>query len=78
MTMETENKRPLPESLHEAYGWTEAAGELEQLAALTGDALAAYAAESAANNASNGDSTVTADDIEALAEWLRGGIGRTY
>ena len=61
----------IPTRLHAAYDWTAAAGELEELAALTGKALKAYCRESAANNAENGTGDVTSSDLADLAEWLR-------
>lgn len=60
----------LPEHLHDAYEWTEAAGELDELRDLSGADLAAYCDEAEANCRENGDSSVTADDLHALHAWL--------
>lgn len=62
------SKPKLPESLHAAHDWASAAGELEELASLQGDALRAYAEQSEANARDQG---VTALDIVELAEWLQ-------
>ena len=69
----------LPESLFYAYQWTDAAGELDELRMLTGDALAAYCRDSVANHADNRDpdgdwkGSLTESDLESLRDWLRGG-----
>ena len=60
----------LPDDLFDAYDWTHAAGEINELRALSGDALMQYCAQSAANNAANGDGTVTAGDLDRLHDWL--------
>ena len=60
----------LPAILANAYNWTDAAGELDELRGLTGEALATYCAESAANARTHGE-TVTELELESLAEWLR-------
>lgn len=65
--------RRLPPYLFAAHEHTEAGGELELLERLDGVELTSYARDSAANS----DETVSEDDIVDLAEWLRGGIGRT-
>ena len=65
--------KKLPTALFAAHEWTSAAGEIEQLRDLTGDALATYCAESAANCASEGDGDVTAGDLSALHDWLQPG-----
>ncbi len=59
---------PLPEHLYAAFAWTEAAGELEELASLSGEALDTYCRESVAN-CEDGD--VTESDLRELAEGLR-------
>lgn len=66
----TTTKKKLPADLHDAYAWTEAAGELGELSKLTGDDLTRYCAESAANCVSNGDGSVTEEDLESLHDWL--------
>jgi hypothetical protein len=64
--------RKLPERLFVAYEWTDAAGELDELASLTGEELTRYARESELNFEQDpSGAPVTADDIEALGEWLR-------
>ena len=65
--------RKLPADLHAAHEWTAAAGELDELASLSGAALDAYCRESAANWAADpsGD-RVTESDVRSLAEWLMG------
>lgn len=63
--------RNLPEHLHDAHSWTEAAGELEQLASLQGDALDTYARESAANAREHNEG-VSESDLRELNGWLRG------
>lgn len=62
--------KPLPERLYAAYDWTNAAGEVGTLATVTGDVLATYCRESAANAAEHGQHDVTESDLLALAEWL--------
>lgn len=62
----------LPERLHAAYNWTDAAGELDTLKRLRGCALAAYCIDSAANSTENGDGDVTEGDLELLHHWLNG------
>lgn len=39
----------LPEHLHPAYNWTDSAGEIDELRTRTGDRLAEYCRDSAAN-----------------------------
>jgi len=65
------NIKTLPVDLHDAYAWTEAAGELETLATLTGDALHAYAYESVQNAGEHGISGIYMGDLHDLATWLR-------
>jgi hypothetical protein len=60
----------LPEHLFDAYDWTNAAGELEELRTLAGDALQAYCAASSANATDNGTEPVTAYELEQLHDWL--------
>lgn len=63
-----------PASLHAAYEWTAAAGELDELRDATGDALEAYCRESAANSrehATHPHDAVTEDDLMALHDWLK-------
>lgn len=62
-------KRSLPERLHEAYNWTDAAGELITLKNLRGTALDDYIAGSA-GNASAHESSVTEANLLALHLWL--------
>ena len=67
------SQRHLPEDLHAAYEWTDAAGEVNELRSLEGPALTRYCRESARNWRDN-DGTgaeVTADDLSRLADWLR-------
>ncbi len=58
----------LPERLYAAFAWTEAAGELKELASLDPPELDTYCRESVAN-CEDGD--VTEFDLHELAEWLR-------
>ena len=60
----------LPEELHDAYEWTRAAGELDELRDLSGEALDAYCKESEENCRENGDGSVTASDLDSLHAWL--------
>lgn len=65
----------LPSTLHAAYDWTAAAGELDQLRDLTGEALLEYCRESADNSrehATHPHDAVTAGDLELLHDWLAG------
>jgi hypothetical protein len=72
-------KRPLPEGLHEAFNWTDAAGQIEELRLLRGIALLRYCVASARNYVdhygqppSHGlDVSSFARDIALLACWLR-------
>ena len=64
-------RRPLPEHLVPAHKWTEAAGELEELAQLHGEALARYARESADNARQNDVHDVSEGDLRDLAAWLQ-------
>ncbi len=66
--MTTTNR--LPEHLHEAYDWTAAAGELEDLAKLSGRNLEVYCHESEQNAQEHGYD-IPSESIEQLAEWLR-------
>ena len=61
----------LSTELHAAYKWTEAAGELDELASLKGDVLVAYAAQSEVNAIENDVTDVHASDLVELAAWLR-------
>lgn len=72
-------RSPLPASLTDAFAWTDAAGEIEELASLTDDALETYARESAANNRkeNGGDGSVSESDLLDLAAWLRAGAKET-
>lgn len=65
-------RRTLPAHLHDAYDWTDAAGELEQLRSLARKrrALERYCRESARNCRDNGDGTVTELALEELSAWL--------
>lgn len=63
-------KRYLPEYLWDAYNWTAAAGELDELATLTGFALVQYAHRSE-RNAREHEEKVSASDLQELAERLR-------
>jgi hypothetical protein len=71
MTMTTIQKfRPtsaLPERLHAAYDHTDVANELGELTWLSGAALDAYCAESAASS----EDAVSGSDLLALSLWLR-------
>ena len=67
----------LPQALHAAYDWTDAAGELDELRSLAEwpGALAMYATASEENAAEadldlGTEPNVFATDIVALAEWL--------
>lgn len=64
------HRRCLPSDLHAAYDWTAAAGELDELRSLSGEALERYCAESADNAAWHGNKDVTALDLQRLHEWL--------
>ena len=71
------NRAYLPQALHAAYEWTEAAGELDELRLLADwpGALASYATASAENAAEadldlGTEPDVFVADIVALAEWL--------
>ena len=61
--------RALPSSLHEAYEWTDAAGELPELRDAQGEDLLAYVAASEANSVEHGE-RVPAVDLLALHDWL--------
>lgn len=65
------NTKTLPVALHDSYAWTEAAGELELLASLTGNALHAYAYESVQNAGERNAHGIYMGDIHDLATWLR-------
>ena len=65
------NTKALPADLHDSYAWTEAAGELELLASLTGDALHAYAYESVQNAGEHNVQGIYMGDIHDLATWLK-------
>ena len=62
--------KPLPTHLHAAYAWTAAAGELNELRDLRGDALTVYCSESAENCYDLHSGDVTADDLLLLHDWL--------
>ena len=71
------NRAYLPQALHAAYEWTEAAGELDELRLLADwpGALASYATASAENAAEadldlGTEPDVFAANIVALSEWL--------
>ena len=67
-------KRPLPEGLHEAFNWTDAAGQIEELRLLRGIALLRYCVASARNYAEHytcADISSFAREIALLACWLR-------
>lgn len=69
-------KRPLPEALHEAFSWTDSAGQIEELRLLRGIALLRYCVASARNYAAHyprycADVSSFARDIAMLACWLR-------
>lgn len=64
------NIKTLPVDLHDAYAWTEAAGELETLASLTGEELVEYAIESAHNAWDHGEHDVFPLHLRDLATWL--------
>jgi hypothetical protein len=73
-----ENKPKLPAALHDAYNWTDAAGELHELRSAEGDSLERYCAESEANCRAEGDGTVTASALLALHDWLAANEPTTY
>lgn len=58
-------------SLYAAYDWTSSAGDLGELANLSGHALNNYCRESAANARQHGSDDVTEQDLHDLAHWLR-------
>lgn len=59
----------LPEHLHAAYDWTDAAGELDTLTYTPSPHD--YARDSAEHCADTADGDVTVDDLLGLREWLR-------
>lgn len=61
-----------PAHLAPAYRWTDAAGELAELARLRDGPLATYASDSASNAREHGVHDVSESDLLDLAEWLRG------
>lgn len=67
----------LPDHLHDAYEWTDAADELIELASLRGEALDTYVGESVASHSDAGgdpqwgESSVDESGLRELAEWLR-------
>lgn len=70
--------KQLPEHLHAAYNWVEAAGEINELAGLCGADRARYCREAAANfeagweeGAGWDEHAVTEADLVELAAWLR-------
>ena len=66
--------RALPSSLHEAYEWTDAAGELDELRDADGEDLLAYVAASVANAVEHtcaDDEPITATALLALHDWLQ-------
>lgn len=65
------DKPRLPERLHAAYDWTQAAGELDDLRRKAGNGLAAYCRASAANARDCGDMSVRAEDLDELSGWLK-------
>ena len=67
----TNTTKQRPADLHDAYEWTDAAGELDELRGLSGDELDRYCAESAENSAADGDGSVTASALRELAAWLK-------
>ena len=72
------NRAYLPQALHAAYNWTEAAGELDELRSLADwpAALASYATASAANAAEADQEQADPAEREPLRERnLRDGLG---
>jgi hypothetical protein len=68
------SRHPLPSSLHEAYEWTDAAGELDELRDAEGEDLLGYVAASVANAAEHtcaDDEPISATELLALHEWLQ-------
>ena len=68
------SRHPLPSSLHEAYEWTDAAGELDELRDAEGEDLLGYVAASVANAAEHtcaDDEPISATALLALHEWLQ-------
>lgn len=65
------NTKTLPVDLHDSCAWTAAAGELELLASLTGDALHRYAYESVQNAGEHNVRGIYMGDLHDLATWLR-------
>lgn len=63
--------RIVPYDLRDAYSWTKAAGEIETLAALTGDALHEYAYESVQNAGEHGVRGIYMGDLHDLSAWLK-------
>ena len=63
------SRHPLPSWLHEAYDWTDAAGELDELRDADGEALLSYVAASESNSVEHGE-RVPAVDLLALHDWL--------
>lgn len=77
--MKTTTKSDLPDHLHAACAWTDAAGELDELRDLDGDALATYCRESAENyRDEHADGSVTEEALEELHEWLNQGRITVY
>ena len=69
--MNRPKRRPLPKELRAAFAWTDAAGELDLLASLTGEELAEYALASTRNAWAHGEHDVFPLYLRDLAEWLR-------
>lgn len=66
------NHTTLPERLHPACRWVEAAGEILVLGTIKSEAEAdAYANEAADNAEAHDQTDVSAADILALWRWLR-------
>lgn len=59
----------LPESLYDAYEWTDAAGELDELR--TTRAWRRYVFDASVNARAHGYPEITMDALIALRQWLR-------
>jgi hypothetical protein len=72
MKQATHTNTLLPPSLHAAYEWTQAAGELDELRTLSGEQIVVYCLESEENwQIEQLDGVaVTSDDLLALHDWL--------
>ena len=69
--MNNSNTKTLPIGLRDSYAWTASVGEIETLAALTGDALHQYAYDSVQRAGERNVHGVYMGDLHDLATWLR-------